>query len=89
MGFASIDDYINSLDESGKRSVHEFIAFMKSEFPKLPTLDIFSPTGRLELRKEFKGAILLAAFSRGKITLQQFFDRLDKLALMAPKTQRR
>ena len=35
MGFASIDDYINSLDESGKRSVHEFIAFMKSEFPKI------------------------------------------------------
>lgn len=35
MGFASIDEYINSLDESGKRSVLEFSAFMKNEFPKI------------------------------------------------------
>jgi uncharacterized protein YdhG (YjbR/CyaY superfamily) len=35
MGFATIDDYINSLDENGKRYVNEFVAFMKAEFPQI------------------------------------------------------
>ena len=35
MGFASINDYINILDENGKRNVYEFVAFMKTEFPKI------------------------------------------------------
>jgi uncharacterized protein YdhG (YjbR/CyaY superfamily) len=35
MSFASIDGYINSLDENGKVCVYEFVAFMKTEFPKI------------------------------------------------------
>ncbi len=35
MGFASIGDYINSLDENRKKRVYEFIEFMKTEFPKI------------------------------------------------------
>ena len=35
MGFASITDYIDNLVENGKKSVREFVAFMKTEFPKI------------------------------------------------------
>lgn len=35
MSFASIDDYINSLDENGKKWVYDFAAFMESEFPEI------------------------------------------------------
>jgi uncharacterized protein YdhG (YjbR/CyaY superfamily) len=35
MGFISINDYINSLDDNGKRFVYEFVAFMKTEFPNI------------------------------------------------------
>lgn len=35
MAFASIDDYINSLDENRKSCIYEFVAFMKTEFPKI------------------------------------------------------
>ena len=35
MGFASIHDYINSLDENKEKCVYEFVAFMKTEFPKI------------------------------------------------------
>lgn len=35
MGFASIDDYINSLDEDRKSCVNEFADFMKTEFPEI------------------------------------------------------
>ena len=42
MGFTSIDCYINSLDENGKRYVCEFVAFMKNEFPKITPKISFS-----------------------------------------------
>lgn len=35
MGVASVNEYIDSLDENGKRSVNEFISFMNKEFPKV------------------------------------------------------
>ncbi|NJD03508.1 MAG: DUF1801 domain-containing protein [Ruminiclostridium sp.] len=35
MGFDSINEYIDSLDENGKRCLYEFVAFMKTEFPKI------------------------------------------------------
>ena len=35
IGFASIDDYINSLGENEKEWVYKFVAFMKTEFPKI------------------------------------------------------
>jgi uncharacterized protein YdhG (YjbR/CyaY superfamily) len=35
MGFAAINDYINSLDENGKRCVDGFVAFMEAEFPNI------------------------------------------------------
>lgn len=35
MSFASIDDYINSLDENGRKCVYEFVSFMKAEFPQI------------------------------------------------------
>lgn len=42
MGFTSIDDYINSLDENRKRCVNEFIDFMNNEFPKVKPKISFS-----------------------------------------------
>lgn len=35
MGFASISDYIDSLDEIRKESVCDFVNFMKTEFPEI------------------------------------------------------
>jgi len=35
MSFVSIHDYINSLEENGKKCVYEFVAFMKTEFPEI------------------------------------------------------
>jgi len=35
MGFTTIDDYIDSLDENGKECVCDFVTFMKTEFPKI------------------------------------------------------
>ncbi len=35
MGFDSVIDYIESLDEVGKESVNDFVAFMETEFPEI------------------------------------------------------
>ena len=35
MSFASIDEYINSLDENSKKYISDFISFMKAEFPQI------------------------------------------------------
>jgi Domain of unknown function (DU1801). len=35
MGFVSVDEYINSLDENKKECVCDFVAFMKAEFPEI------------------------------------------------------
>lgn len=42
MGFASIDEYVNSLDEGGRKYVKEFVVFMESEFPKITPKISFS-----------------------------------------------
>lgn len=42
MGFNSVDDYINSLDENAKKCVYEFVVFMNSEFPKITPKISFS-----------------------------------------------
>lgn len=42
MSFASIDDYINSLDENRKECVYNFVAFMKTEFPSITAKISFS-----------------------------------------------
>lgn len=35
MSFASVYEYINSLDENAKKHITEFVNFMKSEFPEI------------------------------------------------------
>lgn len=42
MSFISIDDYINSLEDYGKKSVLDFVAFMKTEFSKITPKICFS-----------------------------------------------
>jgi uncharacterized protein YdhG (YjbR/CyaY superfamily) len=42
MAFESVNDYINSLDENGKKSVTEFISFMNKEFPEITPKISFS-----------------------------------------------
>lgn len=35
MAFNTINDYVESLDEGGKRCANSFITFMRNEFPKI------------------------------------------------------
>ncbi|MDP4145471.1 MAG: DUF1801 domain-containing protein [Bacillota bacterium] len=35
MSATSMNDYINNLDENGKKYVYEFVAYMKTKFPQI------------------------------------------------------
>lgn len=61
MGFASITDYIDSLDENGKESVSVFAAFMKTEFPKIaPKISFAMPMWWAGL-KMYDGYVAISA----------------------------
>lgn len=42
MGFASIDEYINNLDDNEKKCVNDFVTYMKTEFPEITPKVCFS-----------------------------------------------
>ena len=44
MGFTSIEEYMNVLEEDGKKYVSDFIAFMEQEYPQIkPKLSFSMP----------------------------------------------
>jgi uncharacterized protein YdhG (YjbR/CyaY superfamily) len=61
MGFISINDYINSLDENGKVCVYEFVAFMKTEFPKITPKISFAMPMWWAGKKMYDGYVAISA----------------------------
>lgn len=57
----SVLEYIESLDENGKRYVNEFVSFMKEEYPKLNSKISFSMPMWLVGEKMNEGYIAISA----------------------------
>jgi uncharacterized protein YdhG (YjbR/CyaY superfamily) len=81
MGFASVDEYVNSLDENGKKYVNEFIGFMKDEFPKVTPKISFSMPMWWAGAKMYEGYVAVSA-AKNHVTVhfldESYLDELKK-----------
>lgn len=61
MSFASIDEYINSLDENSKKYISDFTSFMKAEFPQINAKISFSMPMWWAGAKMYNGYVAVSA----------------------------
>lgn len=61
MGYASVSEYVNSLEEGKRRDVNEFIAFMNTEFPELTAKICFSMPMWWTGAKMYDGYVAISA----------------------------